>query len=63
MGDDVSPEAARDPVCQMPVDPALYAFSAVHQGQTYQFCSLTCQQLFEEDPERYLPRQQGGTPR
>jgi P-type Cu+ transporter len=44
----------RDPVCGMMVDPQKAAGSAVHQGQTYHFCSKGCAAKFQADPEKYL---------
>lgn len=46
--------AARDPVCNMSVDPARAAGSSVYKGKTYYFCSTGCVAKFEADPEKYL---------
>jgi Cu+-exporting ATPase len=43
-----------DPVCNMVVAPASAAGSAVHEGQTYYFCSTHCLQQFQADPQKYL---------
>ena len=43
----------KDPVCGMAVDPAKAAARAVHDGQTYYFCSRTCQASFEKNPGMY----------
>lgn len=40
-----------DPVCGMAGSPAITASQA---GRTYQFCSRTCQQRFEWNPQRYV---------
>src|SRR5579864_97347 len=45
---------AKDPVCNMDVDPATAAGSADYKGQTYYFCSLGCVKRFNADPEKYL---------
>jgi len=43
----------RDPVCEMDVDPARAAAQAVHQGDTYYFCSEACAISFRREPDRY----------
>ena len=43
----------KDPVCGMTVDPKNAAAAAVHGGQTYYFCSTSCRDEFEKDPEKY----------
>ncbi len=43
----------RDPVCGMAVTPPS-KFSERYEGQTYQFCSLKCQEKFRADPDPYL---------
>jgi YHS domain-containing protein len=48
---------ATDPVCGLKVDPAS-APSTKHQGQTYYFCSEQHQQLFQNNPVKFLPKQQ-----
>ena len=42
-----------DPVCGMSVDAARPAGSAVHEGQTYYFCSTHCLHQFQADSRRY----------
>jgi starch phosphorylase len=49
-------DAARDPVCGMPVDPAS-GRSAGYQGRTFFFCSEYCKNFFLAHPERF-----GGEP-
>jgi len=46
-----APGQYRDPVCGMRVDDD--GPSASHDGDTYYFCSKTCRQAFEEEPEEY----------
>lgn len=41
------------PVCGMPVTDAS-AYIAVHDDQTYHFCSAGCRDAFVEDPGRYV---------
>lgn len=43
----------RDPVCGMSVTPPS-KFSELYERQTYQFCSLKCQEKFRADPDRYI---------
>jgi Cu+-exporting ATPase len=43
-----------DPVCGMEVEPGTAAAAWEHEGQTYYFCSVGCQERFREDPERFL---------
>lgn len=44
-----------DPVCGMQVDPTS-ARSSEHAGETYFFCSASCQRKFEGDPDGVLAR-------
>ncbi len=44
----------RDLVCGMEVDPEETEWRVVYHGETYYFCSLACQEAFEQEPERYL---------
>ena len=43
-----------DLVCGMSVDPKTARGAAVHDGQTYYFCSTGCQTKFQADPPHYL---------
>jgi Cu+-exporting ATPase len=43
----------KDPVCGMDVDPARAAGSSVYDGKTYYFCSASCKQKFDRDPQTY----------
>jgi Cu+-exporting ATPase len=45
----------RDPVCGMSVDPVGAAASLSHGGRNYFFCSPTCRDRFQSEPERYAP--------
>ncbi len=44
---------AKDPVCHMDVNEKEAAGNVVYQGQTYYFCSVSCQKIFEADPAKY----------
>jgi Cu+-exporting ATPase len=46
----------KDPVCGMDVDPVMALHRSIHEGTTYLFCSSSCKERFERDPERFLPR-------
>jgi Cu+-exporting ATPase len=54
--DEAAATTARDPVCEMEVDPINAAGSIEHEGRTYFFCSSGCLESFREDPDRYLAR-------
>ena len=43
-----------DPVCGMQVAPSKAAASAVHDGQTFYFCSKGCEAKFKANPQKYL---------
>ncbi len=45
---------AKDPVCGMDVDPDKAAGVSEYGGNRYSFCSRTCKEKFDRDPERYL---------
>jgi xanthine dehydrogenase accessory factor len=45
---------ATDPVCGMTVDPLTATHKAVHQVQTYWFCSAGCEAAFRKETQRYL---------
>jgi Cu+-exporting ATPase len=47
-------KTVRDVVCNMQVDPAKAAGSAVHDGQKFFFCSRECEQKFTASPDRYV---------
>jgi len=45
---------AKDPVCGMDVDPKEAAGRTVYKGKTYYFCSSSCKDSFDGDPEAVL---------
>lgn len=45
-----------DPVCHMTIDSEQAAGRKVWQGQTYYFCSKSCQEKFHAAPERYADK-------
>ncbi|HZQ14093.1 MAG TPA: YHS domain-containing protein [Pseudolabrys sp.] len=42
-----------DPVCGMTIESEKTAPREVWQGQTYYFCSKSCQEKFRATPDRY----------
>jgi Cu+-exporting ATPase len=51
---------AKDPVCDMEVDPQKAAGQSNYGGETYYFCSPGCKRKFEQEPARYLARRVEG---
>jgi Cu+-exporting ATPase len=45
---------ARDPVCDMTVDPLTAKYKHAYLGHTYYFCCAHCLEKFKTDPEKYL---------
>jgi YHS domain-containing protein len=45
---------AKDPVCQMEVDPRKAAAQSAYKGQTYYFCCPGCKASFDREPEKYV---------
>lgn len=46
----------RDPTCGMDVTPETAAGKSEYRGQTYYFCSISCKNAFDAEPERYLSK-------
>ncbi|MFW5870316.1 MAG: YHS domain-containing protein, partial [Candidatus Sumerlaeota bacterium] len=46
-----------DPVCGMDVDPADAAAETQHEDETYYFCSQSCADKFENNPDQYLKKE------
>ena len=42
----------RDPVCGMEVEEGS-KFRSSYKGKTYYFCSASCKQNFDREPEKY----------
>ena len=47
-----------DPVCDMEVDTE-QGYGKMYQGMLYRFCSKSCLDKFDADPERYLNKEKG----
>jgi len=45
---------AKDPVCQMEVDPRKAAAQSSYRDQTIYFCAVGCKVKFDENPEKYM---------
>jgi len=43
-----------DPVCGMQVDETRATAMVEHGGSKYYFCSQSCKEKFEHDPEQYV---------
>ncbi|CAH1386592.1 heavy metal translocating P-type ATPase [Candidatus Nitrotoga sp. M5] len=50
--------AVKDPVCGMMVDPHTAEYRGQHAGKTWYFCSARCLTKFDEEPEKYLSKEQ-----
>ncbi|MHB1527320.1 MAG: YHS domain-containing protein [Candidatus Dormibacteria bacterium] len=50
-----------DPVCGMVIEDSSATGSVTRDGTTYFFCSGSCQERFEADPEQYTRDEAGGT--
>jgi Cu+-exporting ATPase len=48
---------ALDPVCGMEVDEEEAAGHTEYDGKDYYFCSISCEQKFEEDPGQYIGKE------
>jgi P-type Cu+ transporter len=51
---------AIDPVCKMEVDEDEAAGHTEYDGQDYYFCSISCEQKFEEDPGQFIGKEGEG---
>jgi Cu+-exporting ATPase len=43
----------RDPVCDMEIDEQSAAGRSQYQGETYYFCTESCKNEFDQNPEQY----------
>jgi len=43
-----------DPVCKMTIEDKEAAATSIYRGTTYYFCSKSCQEKFERDPEAFI---------
>lgn len=49
----------KDPVCGMNVNPQNAAAKSDRGGQTFYFCSTSCKQKFDQNPQQYSGQQTG----
>jgi Cu+-exporting ATPase len=55
---ETSARTVKDPVCGMQVDPARAVASIEHSGRTSYFCTRSCRDRFQAEPDRYDGPQQ-----
>jgi len=55
----------KDPVCGMQISRLTAIEECLYQDKFYYFCSRTCREAFEQEPEKYVQhhRQHGMKPR
>jgi len=44
----------RDPVCNMEIDEQSAAGRSQYQGDTYYFCTESCKNEFDQNPQQYI---------
>lgn len=49
---------AKDVVCEMQVDTRAPAATSEYKGKIYYFCSPGCKKEFDENPEKYIAREE-----
>jgi len=47
-------KTVKDVVCGMNVNPETAKFKTTHEGETYYFCSESCQKKFTAEPAKYV---------
>lgn len=48
----------KDLVCDMWVDTEVAPAKFEYKGKTYYFCAPGCMQMFKEDPEKYISKEE-----
>jgi len=48
----------KDPVCGMELTYETTQARSEYNGQTYYFCSMSCKEDFDKDPEKYVSQEQ-----
>lgn len=48
---------AKDPVCGMEIDETKAPAKSEYQGRTYYFCSNHCKMAFDNNPEKYVEKE------
>ncbi|MEM3570568.1 MAG: YHS domain-containing protein [Candidatus Bathyarchaeia archaeon] len=44
----------KDPVCRMNINEKTAKFKSEYMGKTYYFCSKSCKDVFDKNPNEYL---------
>ena len=52
-----------DPVCGMELTPGQIEAQSQYEGKRYDFCSVECKRLFDENPKKYVNNIAGRDPR
>ena len=47
-----------DPVCGMEVEEAKAAATSEYKGKKYYFCAVGCKKAFDQNPEKYLSKEE-----
>ena len=48
---------AIDPVCKMEVEEKKATAVTEYKGKKYYFCAVGCKKAFDQDPEKYLAKE------
>lgn len=49
----------KDPVCGMRIEEEKASGKVIHQDKPYFFCSKTCKEKFEQNPQKYVGESHG----
>ena len=49
-----------DPICGMQVEEQGAEWTSAHEGERYYFCAKGCKQKFDEDPAKYVRKEDAG---
>ena len=52
---------SKDPVCGMSIDEQKAHGKSEYQGKTFYFCSSSCKQKFDQNPQGYVKQQAATT--
>lgn len=47
-------DVGRDPVCNMEIDEQSAAGRSQYEGETYYFCTQSCKDEFDRNPQQYV---------
>jgi len=53
---------AIDPICKMEVDEKTAKFKSEYKEKTYYFCAPGCKKEFDDNPERYIGKEEKRPP-